>query len=97
MRLKRKIKVNNCGMCGREAIDGSGHWYIVKAVGLVCPMGWVERIKVGKWELSKLIDPDLGYFSYETAHLICSQHGGHDHHTIIILDSDSFWDYVRGM
>lgn len=94
MRLVRKTKTRMCPMpnCGKIADDASGTWYIIKAVGIACPLGWVDRVPV----LRKIIDPDWGYFSYETSHIICNAHGAHGPHTVHVIDSDSFIDFLRG-
>lgn len=78
MRINLKAKVDACAMCGDEAYDSSGQWYIVKEHSLFFPLGWLP------WDVLQ----DIGMWSLIRAHIICDQHGGHGRHTIITIDGN---------
>lgn len=76
--INLKAKVSRCAMCGAEAHDASGQWYIIKEHSLLFPLGWLP------WPRFQ----DVGMWSLIRAHIICYQHGAKDRNTIHIIDGN---------
>ena len=79
MKLYLPAKVDKCAMCGAEAHDASGQWYIIRENSLYFPLGWVP------WPWFQ----DIGMFSVTRAHIICRDHGAKGSlHTIHEIDGN---------
>lgn len=75
MRIELPARVDKCRMCGREARDASGQWFVIKAHSLYFPFGWLPWGRL----------QDIGMVSLTMAWLLCENHAA-SNHTIHVID-----------